>query len=156
MRANNLTENVEMYLKIIYLLEVQTGAPAKTGLISKELSVSPASVTEMLDRMQVDGFVKHRKYKGVVTTRKGKAVARKIMQKHCLIERFLIHSLGVSSLKTAHEQADKMEHVLRDDIALRLKKVVHVPKDCPDCYDLQHEICSKFLPIKVRARPHAG
>jgi len=156
LKADNLTENVEMYLKIIYLLEVQTGAPAKTGLISKELKVSPASVTEMLDRMMADGFVKHKKYRGVVTTQKGRAIARRIMQKHCLIERFLIHSLDVMNLKTAHEQADRMEHVLRDDIAMRLRAVTKVPKNCPDCYDLRHEICGRFLPVKVRTKRQAG
>ena len=145
MKGLKLTENVEMYLKIIYLLETKTGDPARTGNISKLLRVSPASVTEMLDRMQDNGLVRHKKYKGATTTLKGRAIARKIMQKHCLLERFLIESLGVKNLKTAHQQADAMEHVLRDDIAMRLRKIVKVPRSCPDCYDIKHEICSEFV-----------
>ena len=150
MPARQFTENVEMYLKIIYLLEVQTKAPAKTGRISKELHISPASVTEMLDRMMEEGLVRHRKYKGVVTTSKGRKIAREVLKKHCLIERFIMETLGVSDLDVAHEQADAMEHVLRDDIAMRLKRVVKVPKGCPDCYDLDEELCSKLLPKKKR------
>lgn len=148
MASEQLTENVEMYLKIIYLLEVKTEEPARTGDISEQLRISPASVTEMLDRMMADGYVRHRKYKGVVTTAKGKKIARRILQKHCLIERFLIKALGVKDMEVAHEQADAMEHVLRDDVAMRLSRVVKVPKECPDCYNLDAELCGRMLPRK--------
>ncbi len=134
-----------MYLKIIYLLEVDTGAPAKTGEISGKLSISPASVTEMLDRMQEEGFVRHRKYKGVVTTKKGREIAKRILRRHCLVERFLIEALGIRDREVAHQQADAMEHVLLDDVAMRLNRVVKLPKECPECYDLEKEICSRFL-----------
>ena len=143
METRKFTENVEMYLKTIYLLEVETGAPARTGAVSKQLGISPASVTEMLDRMQLDGLVRHRKYRGVVTTAKGRGIARRILQKHCLIERFLIEALGVKDPEVIHEQADAMEHILHDDIAMRLNRIVKVPKECPDCYDLGAELCAK-------------
>ena len=144
METRKFTENVEMYLKTIYLLEVETKAPARTGAISKRLSISPASVTEMLDRMQEAGLVRHRKYRGVVTTAKGRNIARRILQKHCLIERFLIEALGVKDTAVVHEQADAMEHILHDDIAMRLHRIVKVPKECPDCYDLEAELCGKL------------
>ncbi len=130
-----------MYLKIIYQLEVKTEAAAKTGDISELLHISPASVTEMLDRLQEEGYVKHEKYRGAVTTIKGKKVARRILQRHCLIERFLIDSLGVKDLDVAHDQADAMEHVLRDEIAMRLTRIVKAPKECPDCYDMENDCC---------------
>ena len=145
MDSKQLTENVEMYLKMIYLLEVNTHAPAKTGEISEKLNISPASVTEMLDRMQEDGLVKHRKYKGVVTTNKGRDVAMRVLRKHCLLERFLIEALGVKDRVVAHEQADAMEHVLLDDVAMRLNRIVKLPKRCPECYDLDKEICAQYL-----------
>jgi len=143
--TEKLTENVEMYLKVIYQLEVKTKAAAKTGDISELLKISPASVTEMLDRLQADGYLKHEKYRGAVTTAKGKKVARRILQRHCLVERFLIESLGVKDLAVAHDQADAMEHVLRDEIAMRLTRIVKVPKECPDCYDMDNDLCGKLV-----------
>jgi DtxR family Mn-dependent transcriptional regulator len=151
LETRKFTENVEMYLKTIYLLEVATKAPARTGAISKQLSISPASVTEMLDRMQLEGLVKHRKYKGVVTTTKGRNIARWILKKHCLIERFLIEALGIKDPAVIHEQADAMEHILHDDIAMRLGRLVKVPKECPDCYDLGEELCGKLAARGKRA-----
>ena len=150
MSAEQLTENVEMYLKIVYQLEIATGEAAKTGDISEHLKISPASVTEMLDRLQEIGYVKHEKYHGAVTTAKGKRVARRILQKHCLIERFLIDALGVMDADVVHDQADAMEHVLRDDVAMRLNRLVKVPRECPDCYDLGSEHCSKTPLSKKR------
>ena len=98
----------------------------------------------MLDRMQADGYVRHTKYRGAAITAKGKKVARKVLKKHCLIERFLMEALGVRDKSVIHDQADAMEHVLRDDIAMRLDRVVQLPKECPDCYDLDAELCGKL------------
>ncbi|MEK6838489.1 MAG: ArsR family transcriptional regulator, partial [Candidatus Thermoplasmatota archaeon] len=52
-------ENVEMYLKYIYLLTKDTGGPARTGGLSQVLKVSPASVTEMLEKLREEGLVRH-------------------------------------------------------------------------------------------------
>ena len=67
------SENVEMYLKSVFLLAKNGDGRAKTGDISKDLRVSPSSVTEMLDKLQKAGFVRHRKYQGATLTRKGDA-----------------------------------------------------------------------------------
>ncbi|MGH7339788.1 MAG: metal-dependent transcriptional regulator, partial [Candidatus Rokuibacteriota bacterium] len=68
----HLSENVEMYLKAILLLSGPAGDPAKTGDISKELGVTPAAVTEMLERLQRDGLVNHEKYRGVRLSPEGR------------------------------------------------------------------------------------
>ena len=135
------SENVEMYLKAIWLLAKDGGAKAKTGSISKELDVSPSSVTEMLDKLQREGFVRHTKYQGANLTKKGDAYARRILRKHCVIERFLVTTLKYPEGKF-HDEACEMEHVLSDETERRLRKLVGQPETCPDCYDVGKHYCS--------------
>ncbi len=142
--TEGMSENVEMYLKSIYLLSRSNGGPAKTGEISTELGVSPPSVTEMLDRLDEMGLLHHEKYHGARLTPAGEEVARNILRKHCLLERFLLDVLDVH--EGFHEQACKMEHALEDETAMRLTKLVELPKECPDCYDLKEHHCA-HLPV---------
>jgi len=135
-----LTENVEMYLKYIYLLCQAHGGPAKTGEVSHHLGVTPSSVTEMLDRLQAEGFLKHKKYQGASLTKKGRDVAVRILRRHCTMEYFLAQALGVPEGKY-HDEACEMEHVLSDDTAQRLRKLINQPDTCPDCYDLEKLHC---------------
>lgn len=139
-QAAPLTENVEMYLKYIYLLSQSRRAPAKTGEVSHYLKVTPSSVTEMLDRLQVEGFLKHEKYQGASLTKKGRDIAVKILRRHCTMEYFLAQALGVPEGKY-HDEACEMEHVLSDDTAKRLRKLIEQPGTCPDCYDLERLHC---------------
>ncbi len=141
-QALELTENVEMYLKYIYLLSQQNHGAAKTGEISHFLDVAPSSVTEMLERLQKEKYVKYAKYQGATLTKKGKDVAEKILRRHCTMEYFLV-SLGVPEGKY-HDEACEMEHVLSDDTTKRLQKMIKWPSTCPDCYDLSRLHC-KYL-----------
>jgi len=143
-QALELTENVEMYLKYIYLLSQKNDGPAKTGEISHHLKVAPSSVTEMLDRLQDDGLAKHQKYQGASLTRKGRDIAVKILRRHCTMEYFLAQALGVPEGKY-HDEACEMEHVLSEDTAVRLRKFIKQPDTCPDCYDLEKLHCAHLV-----------
>jgi Mn-dependent DtxR family transcriptional regulator len=136
----HLSENVEMYLKTVLLLQQHIKAPPKTGDISKELKVSPAAVTEMLVRLQKDGLLKHEKYKGTSLTAEGTRRARAIMRKHCVMERFLVETLDMAD-SDYHEQACRLEHVVSDEMARRMTKLSKIPAECPDCYDLVTRHC---------------
>ena len=50
---------VENYLKTIYLLQAKTDEPAPISKVAERLAVTPASVTEMVQRLARDGLVKH-------------------------------------------------------------------------------------------------
>ncbi len=140
-RTLELTENVEMYLKYIYLLSQRNHSAAKTGEVSRYLKVAPSSVTEMLERLQKDGLVKYRKYQGATLTKRGREVAVKILQRHCTMEYFLVQALSVPEGRY-HDEACEMEHVLSDDTTRRLQKLIDQPATCPDCYDLGKLHCS--------------
>lgn len=131
----DLTENVEMYLKYIFLLSQRNGGPAKTGEISHYLKVAPSSVTEMLERLKDDDLVRYRKYHGATLTRPGREVAVRILKRHCTMEYFLVQALRVPEGRF-HDEACEMEHVLSDDTARRLRRLIDQPETCPACYDL--------------------
>ena len=134
------SENVEMYLKTIFLLSKETGKPAKTGAISASLGVSPSSVTGMIEKLRGDGLLNHVRYKGATLTQSGDRYARRILTKHCLLERFLVHVLEVPDGKF-HDEACRMEHVITDETASRLRRLVDQPATCPECYDPEAKHC---------------
>lgn len=145
-RSLELTDNVEMYLKYIYLLSQQNHGAAKTGEVSHYLKVAPSSVTEMLERLEKDGLVKYQKYQGATLTKRGRDVALKILRRHCTMEYFLVQALNVPEGRY-HNEACEMEHVLSDDTTKRLQKLIDQPDTCPDCYELKSLHC-KYLPGK--------
>jgi Mn-dependent DtxR family transcriptional regulator len=134
------SENVEMYLKTIFLLTQGSKVPAKTGVISRELGLVPSSVTEMLEKLRKDGLLRHVPYKGAQLTKSGDQYARRILRKHCILERFLVNVLDVPEGRF-HDEACRWEHVVSDDTAARLRRLVDQPSACPDCYDPRKQHC---------------
>ncbi len=119
------SENVEEYLERIYRLK-ERGDPATTTNISKEMGISPASVSEMLSKLDERGYVKRVPYKGVTLTRKGSRIGKRILRKHRTIERFL-RSIGVH--RRVHEQACRLEHAISDDFEKALNRRVGIGKN---------------------------
>lgn len=136
------TESVEMYLKEIYLLS-RDGESAKTGAIADALGVSPPSVTDRLAHLEDRDLVEHEKRKGTTLTDEGEDAARRILRKHCRIERFLVNHLDVN--EGFHDEACRLEHAMSDDIADRLDAFVDLPDSCPDCYDHEAQHCSRLF-----------
>ena len=125
--TNDVTEQ---YLKIIYKL-TEDGGAAKTTDIASEMDITPASVTEMLHKLDEHGYIKHEPYKGAVLRSKGVKIAKKVVRKHRLLERFLSDFVGIRGAST-HEQACKMEHALTDEAEHNLCQMMHHPQECPD------------------------
>ncbi|MEF8826706.1 MAG: metal-dependent transcriptional regulator [Halapricum sp.] len=136
-----VSESVQMYLKEIYLLS-RDGEYAKTGELAERLEVSPPSVTEMFGRLRDDGLLEYEKRRGAVLTEAGQQRAERLLRKHCRIERFLVTCLDVD--EGFHEEACRLEHVMSDNVADRLDRYVDLEDECPDCYDPEHQHCSKL------------
>ena len=95
------------------------------------MKVSPASVTEMMQRLAEMGYVQYEKYKGVTLTDSGNQIGTKIKRKHRLMERFLYDVIGLEK-KDCHEEACRMEHTLSDESERRICQLMNNPKTCPD------------------------
>jgi len=125
-----VSENIEEYLECIWEL-TQDGTPARTTDIAKKMKVSPASVTEMMQRLDSLGYITYEKYKGVTLTATGKKIGETIKRKHRLLERFLVDVLGIANDKS-HEEACRLEHMLSDESERRISEMMNNPTTCPD------------------------
>ncbi|QLH75534.1 MAG: metal-dependent transcriptional regulator [Methanomassiliicoccales archaeon] len=125
-----VSENVEEYLECLWELS-QDGRPVKTKNIAKKMNVSPASVTEMMQRLSEAGYVKYEKYKGTTLTDEGHRIGARIKRKHRLLERFLVDVLGLDKGE-GHEEACRLEHTLSDESEKRICQMMNNPKTCPD------------------------
>jgi DtxR family Mn-dependent transcriptional regulator len=125
-----VSENIEEYLECIWEL-TQDGTSARTTDIAKKMKVSPASVTEMMQRLDSLGYITYEKYKGVLLTDPGKRIGETIKRKHRLLERFLVDVLGIAKDKS-HEEACRLEHMLSDESERRISEMMNHPTTCPD------------------------
>jgi len=122
-------EQIEEYLEAIYDIAGKDGK-AKTTEIAEKLKNAPASVTEVLQRMNRDGLVIYEPYQGASLTKKGENIVIRIKRKHRLLEVFLEKFLHLPQEKV-HDQACKMEHVIDDETEQALCKILGVPTKCP-------------------------
>ena len=107
-----LSTNVEMYLETIYELTEEGGA-AKTTEIASSWDVSPASATEMVQKLAKMGLVDYKPYHGARLSTDGLRAARQIIRKHRLIELFLVEVVGMDADDhEVHDSACEMEHTL--------------------------------------------
>lgn len=101
-------ESIDEYLESIYRLNGGEGL-VKTADLAKEIDVSPASATEMAQKLAQQGYVEYTPYKGVTFLAKGRDRARFILRNHRLMEMFLVKVVGVEP-KKVHSYACAMEH----------------------------------------------
>lgn len=134
MHGKTISENVEEYLETIYKKSL-TDNMAKTTEISKDLGIAPGSVTQMLKKLEEEGYVYYYQYKGVKLTDKGYKIAESIVRKHRILETFLYNTLGIE-MEDLHEQACAMEHSLSDEAERKLCQLLEYPNQCPDDHNI--------------------
>jgi DtxR family transcriptional regulator, Mn-dependent transcriptional regulator len=120
------------YLKQIYLLQEESGR-ATTQALADRLNIRPSSVTAMIKRLADDedgAFVRHTPYHGVELTNRGIAVALEMLRHHRLIELFLSELLGVP-WDRVHAEAERLEHVLSEDLEERIANRLGDPQFDP-------------------------
>lgn len=92
--------------QILHLIEAKGYARAVD--VSKNLGISQASVTNMLQRLDAEGLVKHEKYRGTVLTEDGHRIAKAIVERHETLTRFL-RLFGLDE-ETIYHDVEGMEH----------------------------------------------
>lgn len=119
------SEQIENYLKNIYKLQADEGK-VTTSSLSKNLNISPASVSEMIKKLAEEGTLMHTPYKGVALTTEGKKLALRIIRKHRLWEMFLVEVLKFS-WDEIDEEAEKFEHIMSDKMEEKIDRVLGHP-----------------------------
>lgn len=109
---------VEDYLERILELITRKGY-ARVVDIAASLNISQASVTNMLQRLDAEGFINYEKYRGLILTKAGEVVAQAIAQRHELLTEFLA-LLGVSPEVREHD-IEGIEHHMSPSTLLAIE-----------------------------------
>jgi Mn-dependent DtxR family transcriptional regulator len=97
----------EDYLEQILEL-INTKGYARVVDIAERLSISQASVTNMVQKLDAEGLLKYEKYRGLALTTAGEELAKNITHRHQLLSDFL-HLLGLDP-QVIHHDVEGMEH----------------------------------------------
>jgi DtxR family Mn-dependent transcriptional regulator len=130
MATQQLSHAVEDYAKAIYVLEERVGGPVTNNAIAERLSVTAASASAMVKKLDGLGLVAHVPYRGVRLTARGRRVALEVLRHHRLLERYLVEELGVP-WDRVHDEAEVLEHVLSEDLEARIAAKLGDPRHDP-------------------------
>lgn len=121
-----LSDVMEDYLKAIYTLEREEGAPVRTSDVAASLDVTPPTVTSMLDKLEERGLVDREKYKGAELTAEGETVALEVLRHHRLLESYLAEHLDYD-WSEVHDEADTLEHHISEEFEERVARALGNP-----------------------------
>ena len=119
----------ENYIKNIYHLQQQSEL-VNTNSLANKLQTKPASVTDMLKKLQIKNLLDYKKYKGFRLSAKGNKAAINIVRRHRLWEYFLVTKLGFEWDKV-HAIAEDLEHVSNQDLIQKLDSFLNHPQTDP-------------------------
>jgi DtxR family Mn-dependent transcriptional regulator len=117
------------YLKEIHKLRLE-GRRATTSAIAERMGVRPSSATAMVKKLAALGLAEHAPYRGVELTAAGERVALEVIRHHRLLEQYLAQALGLS-LDEVHTEADRLEHVISEELEARIDKSLGFPTHDP-------------------------
>jgi DtxR family Mn-dependent transcriptional regulator len=124
-----LTEAIQDYLKEIYKLG-GGGARVSVTSLARAQGVSPASASAMVKKLAALDLLEHAPYRGVSLTRAGEQVAVEVIRHHRLLELYLAETLGLS-VDDVHEEADRLEHALSEELEARIDRALGYPTHDP-------------------------
>lgn len=124
-KGGPLTQSMENYLKAIFEIQERSDR-ATTSSIAERMELAAPSVTAMVKKLAELRLVTHEPYQGVRLTRSGEMAAAEVVRHHRLIEKYLAEALGVP-WDRVHEEAEKLEHVISEDLEDRIESVLGYP-----------------------------
>ena len=119
----------EEYLEVIYELISEKGQ-ARVSDIAKKLEISPASVTEMVQKLKKSGFVTQERYSPINLTEKGSKIAEIIRRRHNTLKAFL-QLLGINE-DVAENDACEIEHNVNQETVKRLTSLIEFIQHAPE------------------------
>jgi len=120
----------ENYLKAIYHLSDGGLSQVSTNAIAEAIHTKPASVSDMIQKLDRKGVIQYTKYQGVKVTDAGREAALKVIRKHRLWEVFLVKNLNFN-WDEVHEVAEQLEHIRSPLLIKRLDAFLGHPNVDP-------------------------
>ncbi len=125
----DLSDAIQDYLKEIYKLGTETERVSTSALAERQ-RVSAASASAMVKKLAALGLAEHAPYRGVTLTHDGEQVALEVIRHHRLLELYLAETLGIA-VDDVHDEADRLEHALSDELEARIDKALGFPTHDP-------------------------
>lgn len=144
---------LEEYLEAIHALE-EEGTEVIQARLAQRLGHSAPSVSEMIRRLRDDGYVTSTG-RALRLTDEGRRRAESVVRKHRLAERLLTDVIGLEWHK-AHLEAGRWEHVISDEVELRLIELLGHPATCPHGNPIPGEPASAVAPQHPLAAASPG
>ncbi|RJU88096.1 MAG: metal-dependent transcriptional regulator [Candidatus Poseidoniales archaeon] len=120
--VGHFQEFEDEYLEMMYEFhESDAGGVVRTGDLASKLGVSPASATEMVQRLATRGYLEYIPYKGARLTAQGLVHGQKMKRRHRLAE-VLLEILPYDG--NPHETACRLEHAIDDDMEVALSRLI--------------------------------
>ncbi len=124
------SSTVENYLKHILLLAEGSSDLVSMGALAESIAVVPGTATTMVKALANDGLVEHQPRQGVRLTESGRQLALGVIRRHRLVETFLVNVLKMD-WAAVHEEAERLEHAISDDVLDRLAALLGHPTTDP-------------------------
>jgi DtxR family transcriptional regulator, Mn-dependent transcriptional regulator len=129
MPPQTISNSIQDYLRAIYKLAEGSDRVSTTAL-ARSQKVSPASASAMVKKLAALGLAEHMPYRGVALTHDGEMVALEVIRHHRLLELYLAETLGIS-IDEVHAEADRLEHVLSEELEARIDEALGFPTHDP-------------------------
>ncbi|RWR10388.1 transcriptional regulator MntR [Siminovitchia fortis] len=123
------TPSMEDYIEQIYLLISNKGY-ARVSDIAEALEVHPSSVTKMVQKLDRESYLHYERYRGLVLTAKGKKIGKRLVDRHDLLERFLM-IIGVDE-DNIYADVEGIEHHLSWNSIDRIGDLVQYFEEYPE------------------------
>ena len=118
----------EEYCETIFEL-AEDGVEVRRARIAERLEVSRPAVSEMIRRMESEELITTNGT-SIELTDTGRTLARTVVRRHRLAERFLTDILELS-WADAHHEAGKWEHIISPQVEAALQRLLEHPTTCP-------------------------
>ncbi|WP_336358833.1 metal-dependent transcriptional regulator [Haloarcula sp. CGMCC 1.6347] len=86
--VSDIERSAGRYLFAVSVLSESPTERVSTGELQEFLNVTPASVTEMVSKLDERGLVDYEKYQGVTLTDRGDALATEVGWRFCVVSTF--------------------------------------------------------------------
>ena len=108
----------------------QDAESVTTNALADHIKTKPASVTDMLKKLQLKNLLNYNPYKGFRLSKEGNKAALNIIRRHRLWEYFLVNQLQFN-WEEVHDVAEQLEHVISRKLVDKLDAFLGYPKFDP-------------------------
>src|SRR5512141_244533 len=145
-----LTETYENYLEAIYNMHDEasaTGQKIINARLADRLGVKPPTVSQTLQRMARDGYVKIDDG-DIALTKRGLEIAEASIRRHRIIERFMSDILNIE-WAVAHREAERVQHAISPLIEDKMLAALGHPTACPHGNPIPGMMTTKLPPDAI-------